>query len=313
MAVSIAAIAFRAVILLAIFEVVGARSIGGPFGHLRPAWIVLVAVAQLTTYPAYVLVYRSVVRLGQGGQPALSTIVRIVVAGFGPLAVSGGFGVDSAALNALGEEESAVQMRVGAIAMIEWAVLAPATCAVAIALLVTGADVAGALLWPWAGGVPVGVAAALYASRAGRVEKLSSPSRRRSAVLANLLGAIRSVTAMARRPRRCAGAWIGMTLYWVAEICALYAALRAVGLDLDVEVTVLAYATGSLASRRSLPLGGAGITEALLVYSLWQLGEPLGSALGAVLIYRIFNFVLVIIPSLVAYGGLEAPSGEPSS
>jgi uncharacterized membrane protein YbhN (UPF0104 family) len=304
--VSLVAIAIRALALLVIIRLAGARAVGRPFAHLDVAWIGVVAAAQLLTYPAYVLAYRSVARLGRPTRPSLSTVTRIVVAGFGPLAVTGGFGVDKHALHALDEDQASAERRVGAMATIEWAVLAPATCAVAIALLATGTDLAESLLWPWAVGLPCLVASALWVTRPGRIEKLSQPFGRRIALLARVLDGVDSVRTMACQPRRYVGAWVGTTLYWAAEICALYGALRAVDLSLGVGTSILAYATGYLASRRSLPLGGAGLTEALLVYSLYELHQPLGSAIDAVMIYRVFNFLVVIIPALIAYRGLQA-------
>lgn len=197
------------------------------------------------------------------------------------------------------------------MATIEWAVLAPATCVVAIVLLATQSNVSGSLVWPWAIGLPALVGCALWATAPGRIEKLSQPWGRRIDLLARVLAGLGSVRTMARQPRRYAGAWGGTALYWTAEIFALYAALRAAGLNLGIGRSILAYATGYLASRRSLPLGGAGLTEALLVYSLYELHQPLGPAIDAVMIYRVFNFLVVVIPALIAYHGLQTVPAKP--
>jgi len=61
----------------------------------------------------------------------------------------------------------------------------------------------------------------------------------------------------------------------------------------------LAYATGYALTRRSMPLGGAGITEALMTFALHWAGQPVLPALAAVVVYRVFNFVLPIIPARV--------------
>ncbi|HEX3833912.1 MAG TPA: hypothetical protein VHW04_18175, partial [Solirubrobacteraceae bacterium] len=68
---------------------------------------------------------------------------------------------------------------------------------------------------------------------------------------------------------------------------------------------IIAYATGYAATRRSLPLGGAGITEALMTYSLYWVREPLAPALAAVLVYRFFNFLLVAVPAIIAHRQLQ--------
>jgi uncharacterized membrane protein YbhN (UPF0104 family) len=105
-------------------------------------------------------------------------------------------------------------------------------------------------------------------------------------------------------PRRYAGAWIGTAGYWAADIAGFYAAVRAFGLDPGVVATVLAYATGFVGTRRSLPLGGAGVTEVLLVFALYWVNEPLAPALAAVVVYRGLDLALSLAPGLIAYRSL---------
>jgi uncharacterized membrane protein YbhN (UPF0104 family) len=305
---SLAAIVIRALTLLLIIKVAGPQAVGHSFAHLHPMWIWVVAAAELLTYPAYLLAYHSVAQLGQYGPLSKLTMAWIVVAGFGPVALSGGFGVDKSALLAIEGDEASAQVRVGAMASMEWAVLAPVAWLVAVLLVVTGTSVSGSLLWPWIIGTPAAMAFALWAIEPGRMDRLSRVGGRRIAPLAHALEGIKAVRVMAEQPRRYAWAWGGTAMYWAAEICALYGALRTAGLNLGVEMSVLAYVTGYLASRRSLPLGGAGLTEALLVYSLYELHEPLGPAVIAVLTYRAFNFLVVVIPALLAYRQLIQPA-----
>jgi uncharacterized membrane protein YbhN (UPF0104 family) len=68
---------------------------------------------------------------------------------------------------------------------------------------------------------------------------------------------------------------------------------------------IIAYATGYAATRRSLPLGGAGVTEVLMTYSLYWVREPLAPALAAVVAYRAFNFLLAATPAWIAHQQLE--------
>jgi uncharacterized membrane protein YbhN (UPF0104 family) len=68
---------------------------------------------------------------------------------------------------------------------------------------------------------------------------------------------------------------------------------------------ILAYATGYAATRRSLPLGGAGVTEVLMTYSLYWVRLPLAPALAAVVAYRAFNFLLAATPALIAHHQLQ--------
>jgi uncharacterized membrane protein YbhN (UPF0104 family) len=98
---------------------------------------------------------------------------------------------------------------------------------------------------------------------------------------------------------------VGTALYWAADITAFYAALRTFGLDPGAGRVILAYATGYAATRRSLPLGVAGVTEVLMSYALYWVREPLAPALAAVVTYRAFNFVLAAMPALLARRHVE--------
>jgi uncharacterized membrane protein YbhN (UPF0104 family) len=159
------------------------------------------------------------------------------------------------------------------------------------------------LLWPWAIAVPLGFALALRASsKPGWILKLSGKHRDR---LRQGLEGIGVLHSLLRHPYRYRGAWLGTALYWAADITAFYAALRLFGLNAEFGKVIIAYGTGYAATRRSLPLGGAGVTEALMTYALYWVREPLAPALAAVLAYRAFNFLLVAAPAMVAQRQLE--------
>ena len=63
---------------------------------------------------------------------------------------------------------------------------------------------------------------------------------------------------------------------------------------------ILAYATGYVATRRSLPAGGAGLVEVMMTFALVWVGMPLAPALLGVVTYRAFSFWLPVIPALAA-------------
>jgi uncharacterized membrane protein YbhN (UPF0104 family) len=230
---------------------------------------------------------------------------RVVAAGFGPFHLAGGFGIDKQALHALHEDERSARVRVLGLGMLEWALLAPATCVVSIVFLVEGANILPSLLWPWAIAVPVGLGFALWASAPGRRDRLARIRGRRRAWLADLLDGVGVLHTLLASPLEYAGAWLGTALYWAADITAFYAALRTFGIDLGFGKVVLAYATGYAATRRSLPLGGAGVTEVLMSYALYWVREPLAPALAAVVAYRSFNFLLAAMPALLARRHVE--------
>ena len=304
-AMSVVAMLIAVLAVIVIARVTGADAIGRAFGDFRPAWIALIACAELLAYPAYMLAYRTIACVHGHAPLALPLVARIVVAGFGPFAIGGGFGIDRQALQALHEDERSARVRVLALGTLEWAVLAPTTCVVAIVFLAQGANILPSLLWPWAVLVPLGFGFGLWASAPGRIERMSRIRGKQRDPLARSLEGVSVLRTMIRNPRVHAGAWLGTALYWAADISAFYGGLRTFGLDPSFGKVILAYATGYAATRRSLPLAGAGITEVLMTYSLYWVRLPLAPALGAVVAYRIFNFVLAAMPALIAHRQLR--------
>ncbi len=299
------ATAIAAVAVLVIARVTGADAVGRAFEHVEPGWIGLIAGAELLAYPAYILAYRAIASVHGHAPLTLPLVTRVVVAGFGPFSIGGGFGIDKQALHALHEDEHSARVRVLALGVLEWAVLAPTGAVTSIVLLATGANILPSLLWPWAVLAPLGLGAALWASVPPRAERLCRLAGRCSTMLSDLLEGVGVLRTLVREPRRYAAAWLGTSLYWAADITAFYGGLRTFGLDPGAGKVIIAYATGYAATRRSLPLGGAGITEVLMTYSLYWVREPLAPALGAVVAYRLFNFLLAATPGLIAHRQLQ--------
>ena len=285
-----------AVVAVIVVAAVSGVSLDRVFEHFRPRWIVVVAIAETVSFVPYTLAYRQMTVVAGQQPPSLPVTITVVLSGFGPFVVGGGFRLDQAALmKVYGDRQTARVQVIGLIAL-EWAVLAPFACLSAIVLLITGAHVMGSLLWPWALCVPAGFALGLWLTVPGRSRSLL----RRLTPIAAVLDGIGLLHRLIRAPGRTAPAWLSMTLYWAAEIVALYAALRMFGIALNPARVVLAYGTGYVVTRRSLPLAGAAITEVLLTFALHWVGTPLGPALAAVVTYRLFNLVLVSGPSLLA-------------
>jgi uncharacterized membrane protein YbhN (UPF0104 family) len=304
-AVSAVATGIAGIAVLLIARATGAQAVGRAFTDIDAPWIALIAGAELLAYPAYIAAYRSLACVRGHSPLALPLVARIVVAGFGPFAVGGGFGIDKQALHAMHEDERTARVLVLALGTLEWAVLAPIACVVSIVFLAKGTRIMPSLLWPWALAVPLGFGFGLWASDPGRIRRLSLIRGKRREWLAHALEGVGTLRTLIRRPHRYVGAWLGTILYWSADIGAFYGGLRTFGLQPSAGKVILAYATGYAATRRSLPLGGAGITEFLMTYALYWVGEPLAPALGAVLAYRVFNFLLASAPALIANRQLE--------
>jgi uncharacterized membrane protein YbhN (UPF0104 family) len=300
------ALGLAGIAVVVIARTTGADAVGRAFGNLDASWIALIAGADVLTYPAYMMAYRSLARVHGHPPIALPLVARVVVAGFGPFAIGGGFEIDRQTLHALHEDERSARVRVLALGVLEWAVLAPVACIVSIILLAQGADVMASLLWPWAIAVPAGFGFGLWASAPERAARLCRIRGKRREWLAQALDGVGVLRTLVTQPRTYLGAWVGTILYWAADIAAFYGALRTFGLDPGFGKVIIAYATGYAATRRSLPLGGAGVTEVLMTYSLYWVREPLAPALAAVLAYRVFNLLVVSAPAIIAHRQLES-------
>jgi uncharacterized membrane protein YbhN (UPF0104 family) len=288
-------------IIAAVVAVIAVAAVSGVsidriFEHFRLWWVVPLAIAETVSLLPYVLAYRQMTVVAGLQPPSLAVIVAAVLSGFGPFVVGGGFRLDEATLMKVYGDRQTARVQVAALIALEWAVLAPLGCLSAIVLLIAGADVMGSLLWPWALCVPAGFALGLWLTAPGR----DLPRLRRFGPVAAALDGVGMLHRLIQAPGRTMPAWVSMTLYWAAEIVALYCALRMFGVRLDPARLVLAYATGYMVTRRSLPLAGAAITEVLLTFALHWVGVPLGPALAAVVSYRVFNLILVSAPSLAA-------------
>jgi uncharacterized membrane protein YbhN (UPF0104 family) len=292
-----------AIASVAVVAVAGAYSFGAfadAWSHLHPGWIVLCVVGQVLGIPAYALAYRAVAHHDGGPSLRKPLVLRVVVAGFGTFTPRGGFALDKRALHALDGDEEAAVVRVLGLGALEWALLAPVACLTAVALLAAGdTRPMPSMLWPWALAVPIGFAFGFWLATPRRYERIAAGSGRMRSGLAYVLRGVGVLRSLARDVDVCWSAWLAIALYWTFDIAAFYGALRFVGLSLNVGEAIIAYATGYALTRRSTPLGGAGVTEVLMTFALHWVGQPIVGALAGVVVYRAFNFAF---PALVALG-----------
>lgn len=296
--VTLVAYALAAAAAVGIAAAYGLDSFARAWTQLQPGWLALAIGAQLLAIPAYVIAYRAVARTHGGPDLPWALAARVVAAGFGPFAVGGGFALDRRALYAIEDDQRAATARVLGLGALEWALLAPAAWMSAVALLASGHPKAmPSLLWPWAIAVPVGFGLGLWLTSPSRRTRTSKALRGRGEPLLRGVGTLH---VLARDLPTCWSAWVGTALYWILDIASFYGAARFLGLHIGVDAAILAYATGYAVTRRSLPLGGAGATEALMTFALHWVGQPVPASLAAVLVYRAFNFVLPTLPALLA-------------
>ena len=273
--------------------------------HFDPRWLLICAAGQVAGYLGYALALRNVAQVDGGPRLSIGSTARTAAAGFGVHGashVSGGFAVDYWALRRAGLERGQAIARVTCLGTLEWAVLAPAGLASAVVLLAAGANIQGSVTWPWLLVVP-GLVGALWATAPHRRDRLADSLARgriRGAFGHGVTGFV-MVRSLAKRPRRHTPALLGIALFIAGDMACLWAALMAFSVEVPLASLVLAYATGSVASRRSLPAGGAGIVEVLMTFALVWVGVPLAPAVAGVLLHRLVSFWLPLVPSLALH------------
>jgi uncharacterized membrane protein YbhN (UPF0104 family) len=270
-----------------------------------PTWFAVCFGSQVVAYLGYVLAVRDIARVDGGPLLSLRLSMRTVVAGFGVFAAThaaGGFSVDYWTFRRSGLRRREAVARVLALGALEYAVLAPAALVCAVVVLFgTGGHIQHAMTYPWLAVAP-GFLAALWVSSPKRADRLSDPGNggrvRRS--FAHLVAGIVKLRFLLARPRLYGFGVVGVSLYWAGDIACLWAALKIYNTELSTPALILAYATGYVLTRRSLPAGGAGVVEVLMTFALVWVGVPLAPALLGVITYRVFNFWLPVIPALAA-------------
>jgi uncharacterized membrane protein YbhN (UPF0104 family) len=271
--------------------------------RLDAPWLVICLGSELLGYVGYVLALRNVARVDGGPRLSFALTARTVVSGFGVYAAAhaaGGFAVDYWALRRAGLRRDQAIARVAGLGVLEYAVLAPVALVCALVLLAGSEDhVEKTMTLPWLAVIP-GFGAALWVSspkRRERIEGFEQRGRIRGGIAHAVAGLV-TLRALCRRPLQHLPGLLGVAFYWFGDIACLWAALRTFSVHVSWPALVVAYATGYVASRRSLPAGGAGIVEVLMTFALVWVGLPLAPALAGVLVYRLFNFWLPIVPAL---------------
>jgi uncharacterized membrane protein YbhN (UPF0104 family) len=282
----------------------GFGAVGTTLRHVDAAWLPLALAAEAVAYIGYVLAYREVARVEGGPTLPHSRALALVATGFGVFVARGGFAVDLHAFRQECVDDREARVRVLGLGALEYALLAPATCIVAILLLSDHVRTPNpSLTMPWAIAVPAGGILALSALRIR--DKLRGRPGWRDA-LAQWLDSIHVLRQLFLRAEHAAGP-IGTAIYWFGDIACLALCLRAYeGHFPSVAPLLVGYATGYALTRRTLPLAGAGTVEALLPFALSWSGTSLAAAVPAVFAYRMANFWLPIVPAVFGLRSLRS-------
>jgi len=295
-------LALGAVALLA--DLAGAERIDRAARNLHPGWLGLCLGGELLAYAGYVLAIRDTAKVDHGPTLTFGRSIQTVIAGFGVFAAtrtSGGFAADYWVLRSAGEDRDGAMARVLALGALEYAILAPAALCSAIAILVDGENVPLTITLPWLAVIPGAFAAVWVSSpkRAARYADAGGGGRLRRAFAHAVAGLAILRSMFVAPPREHGLGLIGTALYWAGDIACLWGALQVFGNPrLSLPALILGYATGYVLTRRSLPAGGAGIVEIALTFALHWVGFPFVRALLGVVVYRMFNLWLPILPAL---------------
>jgi uncharacterized membrane protein YbhN (UPF0104 family) len=264
--------------------------------HPHWIWLGIAFAGEFVAYLGYTFAYRDVARAEGGAEFEVPKAAALVASGFGVFVHGGGFALDREALRRAGLSRTDARRRVLGLGVLEYAVLAPAAAVAAGFVFVTRQDVSPSLTLPWVIAVPAGTVLALLAlrfrERIGRWPWIGES-------LGHTLHALRLVLKMFTSRAGIAFAFTGILLYWAGEIFCLWATLHAFSAHTPpVAQLIVGYATGYAATRRALPLGGAGVVEALLPFALGWLAIGLGPALLAVFAYRVINLWVPMVPAI---------------
>jgi len=287
--------------MLALGAMVGVAVVAGPGAvahrlvNLRWEWLAVAFAAEVAAYVGYVVAYRAVACAESGAELRLPRAAALVATGFGVFVLAGGFVLDEEALRRSGLTAREARERVLGLGALEYVVLAPAA-AVAAGMALVQDGVSLGLTLPWLVGVPAGLVLAWVGVRR---RGAFAGGRGWRASVDHALSALALIARMARQPGRSWSAFAGIGLYWVGDIACLWAALHVFFAEMPpLTHLLLGYATGYALTRRTLPLGGSGVVEALLPFALAWVGIGLAPALLAVAAYRLVNLWLPIVPAL---------------
>jgi uncharacterized membrane protein YbhN (UPF0104 family) len=267
------------------------------FVHVHWWWVPVALACELVAYVGYIVAYREVARAEDGTELPLRSTAAMVSTGFGVFVASGGFALDETLLRDAGVPRKEARSRVLGLGALEYVVLAPAAMGAAIYIVLqTRPDLDPSLTFPWIVGVPFGfVAVTVLMLNRSRIKLPRWIGKH----VSHAVEALNLVKAMAMRPFPCGLAFVGIALYWAGDIACLWAALHVFFQEPPpLAQLVLGYATGYALSRRTLPLGGAGVVDLLLPISLGLVGIALAPAVVAVAVYRCMNLWLPMIPAL---------------
>ncbi len=295
--------------------VAGFDAVHSRLSNARWWWLAPSFGGVMIAFGGYFFAYRGLARAEGGPELAFSSLLAVVTAGFGGFLAHGGTALDEFAMRAGGADKREAKVRVSALAGFEHGVLALIVCPAAIVAWALGEVIPRTdFTWPWAVIPPLGFALAIWLAERYR-DRLRDRDGWRGKV-GMFFDAVHLVFEMLSQPGRYGYAVAGMLVYWAGDIFALWAATAAFGFHMTILAVIVAFGTGMLFTRRTAPLGGAGIMLVALVPTLWYgAAVPFAAATLGVAAYRLFTLFAPMPAAFASLPKLRAvgESGEDAS
>ncbi len=300
------------VVLFSLGAAVGMSSVAGfhtmlsVLGSIDTPWIAVSAGGVLLAFLGYRLAFDQLIWVGSED---LSRRARlgVVIGGFGAFLHRGGTAIDRYVMRATGTDRRESDIRLAALQAMEMAPLAVGACVTALVVLVMGGHWGTPVGYslPWVIGPLVGAPLALWlASRFRKRFQDGKGWRYWMGVALEGVWMLRSPQGPGGPVRR-GSPFFGMALFSAGELLALWAGMSAFGYAMSLPALILGYAVGYVLSRRSAPLGGAGLIDVLLILAFTGAGAPLAAAIAGTFTYRFFNLWCTMPAALVALSRLR--------
>jgi len=239
-------------------------------------WVLFIIATQSIAYWAYVIPYKYINKL------SFKDATRHSFEGFMPLRAKGGLNYDLTA-----QKLPKSKILVSYLGLWEYLVLAPAIMVAAI-FAYLNSSIPIDLTIPWMLGVPfgLGIIGLMLIYRNTKLQRFSLISKSNKLFSGMIKSQDKKSTVLLI---------IGMLAYWSGEILSLWGALQLFDINLNWFALIIAYATGYLFTRRSLPLGGAGLILITLALALHWVGASLPLAVLAAMTYQVFNLLIPMV------------------
>jgi hypothetical protein len=263
-------------------------------------WLAPAVGVALVGFGGYFAAYRGIFFAEDGPRMSNRELLAVVVTGFGGLLAHGAGRFDQFVLRESGADKREAKVRVSALAGFEHGVLAVVVCPAAIVALLLGDVIPRTdFTWPWAiVPVPAFLVAAFLAERYR--ERLKD----RTGIVGGVgvfLDSIHITVELFRHPARNGFAVVGMAVYWGADMAALWMTTAAFGVHMKALSAILVIGVGMIATRRTAPLGGAGLLLVALVPTVWYgAAVPYAAATLGVAAYRAIILWLPLPGAIIA-------------